>query len=99
MGSLPRVSGAEAVRTLQRLGFAVVRQRGSHIVMRRGSMGCVVPNHRELKLGTLTGVLKQAGSRQPSFSPHSAELSSRPMRLLQNKTWSMATCCVVNYNI
>jgi predicted RNA binding protein YcfA (HicA-like mRNA interferase family) len=67
MGSLPRVSGAEAVRTLQRLGFAVVRQRGSHIVMRRGSMGCVVPKHRELKLGTLMGVLKQAGVTPEEF--------------------------------
>jgi predicted RNA binding protein YcfA (HicA-like mRNA interferase family) len=55
------VSGAEVVRALQSLGFAVVRQRGSHIVMRRGSSGCVVPNHRELKIGTLAGVLKQAG--------------------------------------
>jgi predicted RNA binding protein YcfA (HicA-like mRNA interferase family) len=58
---LPRVSGAEAVRILEGLGFAVVRQRGSHIVMRRGADGCVVPNHRELKLGTLAGVLRQAG--------------------------------------
>jgi predicted RNA binding protein YcfA (HicA-like mRNA interferase family) len=41
MPRLPRVSGAEAVRTLEQLGFAVVRQRGSHIVMRRGAMGCV----------------------------------------------------------
>jgi predicted RNA binding protein YcfA (HicA-like mRNA interferase family) len=61
MPKLPRVSGAEVVRALQSLGFAVVRQRGSHIVMRRGSSGCVVPNHRELKIGTLAGVLKQAG--------------------------------------
>jgi predicted RNA binding protein YcfA (HicA-like mRNA interferase family) len=61
MPKLPRVSGAEVVRALQRLGFAVARQRGSHIVMRRGSSGCVVPNHRELKTGTLAGVLKQAG--------------------------------------
>ena len=67
MGSLPRVSGTEVVRALERLGFAVVRQRGSHIVMRRGSMGCVVPNHRELKLGTLTGVLKQAGVTPDEF--------------------------------
>jgi predicted RNA binding protein YcfA (HicA-like mRNA interferase family) len=51
----PRVSGAQAVRALEELGFAVARQRGSHIVMRRGSSGCVVPNHRELKLGTLMG--------------------------------------------
>jgi predicted RNA binding protein YcfA (HicA-like mRNA interferase family) len=61
MPKLPRVSGAEVVRALQRMGFAVARQRGSHIVLRRGTSGCVVPNHRELKTGTLAGLLKQAG--------------------------------------
>lgn len=60
MPNLPRVSGAQAVRALERLGFVVARQRGSHIVLRRGAIGCVVPNHRELKTGTLAGVLKQA---------------------------------------
>jgi len=67
MPKLPRVSGAEVVRALQRLGFAVARQRGSHIVMRRGSSGCVVPDHRELKTGTLAGVLKQAGVSVEEF--------------------------------
>jgi len=67
MPKLPRVSGAEAVRALQRLGFTVARQRGSHIVLRRGSNGCVVPNHRELKTGTLAGVLKQAGVSADDF--------------------------------
>jgi predicted RNA binding protein YcfA (HicA-like mRNA interferase family) len=67
MPSLPRVSGAEVVRALERLGFRVTRQRGSHIVMRRGAAGCVVPNHRELKTGTLAGVLKQAGIAVAEF--------------------------------
>lgn len=67
MPKLPVVSGAEAVRTLERLGFVVSRQRGSHIVMRRGMMGCVVPNHRELKVGTLVGLLKQAGVSPDEF--------------------------------
>ncbi len=67
MPKLPRVSGAEVVRALQRMGFAVARQRGSHIVLRRGSSGCVVPNHRELKTGTLAGVLKQAGVSVEDF--------------------------------
>jgi predicted RNA binding protein YcfA (HicA-like mRNA interferase family) len=67
MPKLPRVSGADAVRALQRLGFAVARQRGSHIVLRRESNGCVVPNHRELKTGTLAGVLKQAGVSAEDF--------------------------------
>jgi predicted RNA binding protein YcfA (HicA-like mRNA interferase family) len=68
MPRLPRVSGAQAVRALERLGFAVARQRGSHIVMRRGSTGCVVPNHRELKTGTLAGILKQAGVSAEDFT-------------------------------
>jgi predicted RNA binding protein YcfA (HicA-like mRNA interferase family) len=64
---LPRLSGAEAVRKLERLGFRVVRQRGSHIVLRRGTSGCVVPSHRELKVGTLAGILRQAGVSTADF--------------------------------
>jgi predicted RNA binding protein YcfA (HicA-like mRNA interferase family) len=64
---LPRVSGAETVRRLERLGFAVVRQRGSHLVMRRGASGCVVPTHREIKVGTLAGILRQAGVSVEEF--------------------------------
>ena len=67
MPSFPHVSGAEIVRALERLGFRVTRQRGSHIVMRRGATGCVVPNHREVKTGTLAGVLKQAGVTPAEF--------------------------------
>jgi len=61
MPKLPIVSGADTVRALESLGFVITRQRGSHIVMRRAATGCVVPNHRELKVGTLAGLLKQAG--------------------------------------
>ena len=65
--SLPHVSGAEAVRALQKLGFVVLRQKGSHVMMRRGTPGCVVPQHRELKIGTLSGLLKQAGVTADEF--------------------------------
>ncbi len=67
MPKLPVVSGCEVIRTLEHLGFSIVRQRGSHIVMRRGSIGCVVPNHTELKIGTLAGILKQAGVSPEEF--------------------------------
>ena len=36
--------------------------------MRRGSAGCVVPNHREIKTGPLSGVLKQAGASREEFN-------------------------------
>ncbi len=67
MPRVPRVSGKETVRALQSLGFEVARQRGSHIVMGRGPSGCVVPNHREIKPGTLSGVLRQAGVSVEEF--------------------------------
>ncbi len=35
--------------------------------LRRGSVGCVVPDHKELKTGTLAGVLKQAGVSVEEF--------------------------------
>lgn len=67
MPNLPVVSGNEAIRALQYLGFIVVRQRGSHVMLRKGSQGRVVPNHREIKIGTLAGLLKQAGVSVDDF--------------------------------
>ena len=67
MPKLPVVSSTEAIRALERLGFSVVRQRGSHIVLRKGSSGCVVPNHKELKTGTLAGILKQVDVSPDEF--------------------------------
>jgi predicted RNA binding protein YcfA (HicA-like mRNA interferase family) len=61
MPKLPVLSGHEIVKLLERLGFEQVRQRGSHVVMRRGAHGCVVPLHKEVKSGTLAGLLRQAG--------------------------------------
>jgi predicted RNA binding protein YcfA (HicA-like mRNA interferase family) len=67
MPRLPRVSGAEALKALQRLGFEKVRQSGSHAVVRKGAKGCVVPLHSELKIGTLAGLLRQAGVAPEDF--------------------------------
>jgi predicted RNA binding protein YcfA (HicA-like mRNA interferase family) len=64
MAKLRRVSGEETIRALERLGFVQARQRGSHVVLKRqtpeGEVGCVVPLHKELAIGTLRGILKQA---------------------------------------
>lgn len=61
---LPRISGGQAISALQRLGFVVIRQRGSHVVLKRQiskeEITCVVPLHRELAIGTLRGILRQA---------------------------------------
>jgi predicted RNA binding protein YcfA (HicA-like mRNA interferase family) len=64
MPKMPRISSREAIRALERLGFEQVRQTGSHVVMTKeteaGKVGCVVPVHQELQVGTLSGILKQA---------------------------------------
>jgi predicted RNA binding protein YcfA (HicA-like mRNA interferase family) len=64
MPKLPRISSREVIRILEYLGFEKVRQTGSHVVMKKeteaGEIGCVVPMHKELKIGTLSGILKQA---------------------------------------
>ena len=67
MPKLPCVSGKEAVKALTRLGFVFVRQKGSHVIMRRDASGCVVPMHDEISQGTLRGVLKQAGVEESAF--------------------------------
>ena len=71
MPRLRRTSGREAIRALERLGFVQVRQRGSHVILKKrtpeGAVGCVVPLHRELAIGTLRGVLRQAGVTPDEF--------------------------------
>jgi len=56
---------------LGQLGFEQVRQRGSHVVLKKqtpeGAVGCVVPLHRELAIGTLRGILKQARVTSDEF--------------------------------
>lgn len=61
MPKLPVLSGREVVRGLTRLGFEEISQRGSHIKLRRGSATAIVPNHREVRKGTLGTILQQAG--------------------------------------
>ena len=64
MPRLPRISGKDAIEILEKLGFKIVRQRGSHVILKKetklGKIGCVVPLHKELAVGTLRGILKQA---------------------------------------
>ncbi len=71
MPRLRRVSGQEAIRALEKLGFGQIRQRGSHVVLKKqtpeGDVGCVVPLHRELAIGTLRGILRQAGVTPEEF--------------------------------
>ena len=68
---LPRVSADEVIRSLERLGFVQIRQRGSHVTLKKktsaGDIGCVVPLHRELAIGTLRSILRQAAVTPEEF--------------------------------
>lgn len=74
MARLRRLSAREAIGALERLGFVAVRQRGSHLVMKRntpeGATGCVVHLHDELAIGTLRGILRQASVSVEDFLAH-----------------------------
>jgi predicted RNA binding protein YcfA (HicA-like mRNA interferase family) len=62
---LPAVSGRELIRALRRVGFVVLRQKGSHVALEKrsaeGYWRTIVPLHRELRPGTLSDILNQTG--------------------------------------
>ena len=65
---LPRdISGAEAIRALERLGFSIARQTGSHVRLARETRRVTVPMHRNLVAGTLQSILRQAGVSLEDF--------------------------------
>ena len=70
MSGLPRLSGAECVKALNKAGFYFKRQEGSHIVLRRDDPfgQVVVPNHKELDRGTLRAIIRQAGLSVDEFT-------------------------------
>lgn len=65
------LSGRQAVKILEQHGFAVSRQRGSHVVLTKqdqtGKKITVVPLHKELKKGTIRGIAKLAGLDSKEF--------------------------------
>lgn len=70
---LKKCSGFECIKILcNKFGFRVARQTGSHIVLKKeteqGKVGTVVPNHKELKIGTLKGILELAKINEDEFA-------------------------------
>ena len=69
MPTYPELSPEKIVGALQRLGFYVRRQRGSHIIMRRDApfAQTVVPHHRTVKPVILAEILRQANVTLEDF--------------------------------
>lgn len=71
MAPLERLPYREVARRLRAAGFTVAGQRGSHVkFVKRVSGGvrtAIVPRHRELAVGTLRSILRQAGLGTDEF--------------------------------
>ena len=71
MGKLRVLSGREVCAILARFGFVPVRRRGSHVAMQRvdaaGTITVAVPDHDELKQGTLRSIIRQSGVPREEF--------------------------------
>ena len=69
MPPVPIVSGREAVRAFERAGWRFVRQKGSHMVLEKPEVRnrLSIPNHREVKVGTLLGEIRKAGLTVAEF--------------------------------
>ncbi|MDO8554468.1 MAG: type II toxin-antitoxin system HicA family toxin [Candidatus Micrarchaeota archaeon] len=72
MPKIPRnLPGLQVIKILSKMGFHAIRQKGSHVVLEKiigmERWGCVVPLHKDLKVGTLKGILKQAKISEDEF--------------------------------
>ncbi len=65
--------GAEACRMLERHGFKEVRRKGSHVIMQKrdasGTTTVPVPDHGELRMGTLRSIIRQSELSRTLFEP------------------------------
>ena len=72
MPSLPVLSGKAACKILADHGFTQVRQRGSHLIMQKAlpdtTITVPVPNHKELRTGTLRAIIRQSGLAVEDFT-------------------------------
>ena len=69
MSGLPRISGGECVKALNKIGFYLKRQEGSHMILRCDDPfgQVVVPDHKELDRGTLRAIIRQSGLSVDEF--------------------------------
>jgi predicted RNA binding protein YcfA (HicA-like mRNA interferase family) len=66
---LANISGKEAVRALEKAGWHVMGQVGSHVVMTKPSerVNLSIPQHKELSVGTLRALIRHAGMTVDEF--------------------------------
>ena len=69
---LPVVSGRDMIAALQRIGYQVVRQKGSHVRLRHPAPAArqpvTVPMHRELRPGLVRAIVRDAALTPEEFA-------------------------------
>ena len=61
MPKSPAVKPRKVIKVLENIGFHKVRQKGSHLQMKRGNLLVTVPIHSgDINMGTLKSILRQA---------------------------------------
>ena len=65
---LPVLSGEEIIKALAKIGFAPVRQKGSHVFLRHADgRRTVVPLHKEVNKSTLMDIIEQSKLTKADF--------------------------------
>jgi len=71
LGRYKVLSGVDICDILAENGFVLRRQKGSHLVMQKeiedSTITVVVPNHKEIKIGTLKSIIRQSGLNSSLF--------------------------------
>ncbi|MCX7067777.1 MAG: type II toxin-antitoxin system HicA family toxin [Methylococcales bacterium] len=69
MGKLGNISGKDAVKVFQKLNWQQIGQVGSHVVMVKAEMrvNLSIPQHKELSVGTLRALIRNAGLSVDEF--------------------------------
>jgi predicted RNA binding protein YcfA (HicA-like mRNA interferase family) len=67
LSKLPLLSWRELIKALRKVGFVVVRQKGSHIMLAKGDRVVPVPRHAQIKRGLLLEIVAEAGLARDEF--------------------------------
>lgn len=67
MSKLPLLSWREIVKALQKAGFQVARQKGSHIILVKGDCVLPVPKYETIKRGLLMAIIAESGLTKEEF--------------------------------
>jgi predicted RNA binding protein YcfA (HicA-like mRNA interferase family) len=70
LSKLPVLSGKELCKILNKIGYEIDRQTGSHMILRKNTLPhrrLTIPNHKEIAKGTLRKIIRDSGLTLEEF--------------------------------